>query len=38
MQVSQYYMYLPAQGDTMKVDIPCPSDQAVEVFKEEIGV
>ncbi len=38
MQVSQYYMYLPVQGDTMKVDIPCPPDQAVEVFKEEIGV
>lgn len=37
IQVSQYYMYLPVQGDTMKVDIPCPPEQAVEVFQKTIG-
>lgn len=36
LQVSQSYIYLPVDGNTMDIDIPCDPDEAINIFKQKI--
>lgn len=38
LQISQSYIYLPVDSNTMDIDIPCDPDNAISVFQQEIGL